>query len=102
MGLRVGETVGVKGRQLRVTPLDVDCVPRVREYLIGLARRGETVAYGGLKRELGLPHALNGLGRLLDLVAVDCRRRGEPSLAVLVVNAVTQEVGETTTVAGWT
>jgi hypothetical protein len=34
------------------------------------------------------------MGRLLDLLSVDCDRRGEPSLAAIVVNAVTGEIGD--------
>lgn len=33
------------------------------------------------------------MGRLLDVISEDCHLRGEPSLAALVVNAGTGEVG---------
>ncbi|WP_152975450.1 hypothetical protein [Rhodococcus rhodochrous] len=40
-----------------------------------------------------LPHATDGLGRVLDLLSEDCFRRGGPSLAALVVAQSTGEVG---------
>ena len=91
--LREGEKVVVKGRVVTVTPTAFDCLPRVRERLIEAARTRETVTYGELREELGLPYLVQGMGRLLDLVSVDCLRRGEPSLASMVVNASTGEVG---------
>ena len=91
--LRRGEKVAVKGRTVTVTPTAFECLPRVRERLVEAARAGETVTYGELREELGLPYLVQGMGRLLDLVSVDCLRRGEPSLASMVVNASTGEVG---------
>ncbi len=91
--LTLGERVAVKGATLTVTVKDVLWVPSVRDRLIELARRGETTTYGDLKANIGLPHAVHGLGRLLDLVAEDCARRGEPDLAALVVTKASAEVG---------
>lgn len=91
--LRRGEKVSMKGRTMTVTDLAVASLPGVRDHLVEIARSGETTTYGELKADLGLRHAPNGLGRLLDLLSEDCRRRGEPSLAALVVNAKTGEVG---------
>lgn len=51
------------------------CCRRSRSHLIEVARAGQTETYGDLKAVLGLPHARNGLGRLLDLMSEDCIRR---------------------------
>ncbi|GAB3928593.1 hypothetical protein GCM10029976_026680 [Kribbella albertanoniae] len=91
--LRVGEKLFIKEGRVSVTTLDAHWLPRIRGRLIEVAANGETITYGTLKQQLGLPHPPNGLGRLLDLLSVDCERRGEPSLASLVVNSGTGEVG---------
>lgn len=91
--LRIGERIPDKGKNLTVTKLDVQSLPRIRDHLISVARRRGTSTYGELKADAGLPHPANGLGRLLDVVGMDCKRRGEPDLAALVVNARTHEVG---------
>lgn len=83
----------VKGRSLTATPTAVECLPRVRRALIKVAKSRSTVTYGDLRAELALPYATNGMGRLLDLLSEDCVRRGVPSLASLVVNGSTGEVG---------
>ncbi|NHA70114.1 hypothetical protein [Phycicoccus flavus] len=93
LGVREGDRFDVKGKTYTVSTTAMACLPRVRIYLIGLARAGETTTYLDLKRDLDLPYAVNGLGWLLDVVTEDCRRRGEPSLASLVVTAGTGEVG---------
>jgi hypothetical protein len=90
---RVGDQVQIKGVTLTVSELDIAWLPRIRDHLIEHAAGGGTTTYGDLKRDLGLPHATNGLGRLLDLVGEDCARRDEPSLASLVVSRSTGEVG---------
>jgi hypothetical protein len=91
--LRPGEKVPMKGRNITVTPKAVEWLPHIRDHLIEVAEAGGTITYGGLKTDLGLPHPTNGLGRLLDLLSEDCFRRDEPSLASLVVNGSTGEVG---------
>ncbi|MEV0798238.1 hypothetical protein AB0I34_11150 [Kribbella sp. NPDC050281] len=91
--LNRGETLPIKGRNVTVTPADVEWLPRMRSYLIGVATTGGTATYGSMKTDLGIPHAINGLGRLLDLLSEDCLRRDEPSLASLVVSSTTGEVG---------
>lgn len=91
--LRAGDRVMVNGRLRNVTALDSVWAPRVRERLVELARGRSTTTYGALKEDLGLPHPANGFGRILDLVAEDCRRRGEPRLDALVVTVEHDEVG---------
>lgn len=68
----------------------------MRPYLIDIAAAGKTVTYGELVDVLDLPHAPNGLGRILDLFSEDCFRRqqAEPSLAALVVSQSTGDVGD--------
>ncbi|WNB87110.1 hypothetical protein [Cellulomonas sp. ATA003] len=91
--LRPGERLEVRGRAVTVTPTAFACLPPVRDRLVEAAVAGETVTYGELREELGLRYLVQGMGRLLDLLTEDCARRGEPSLASLVVNAATGEVG---------
>jgi hypothetical protein len=91
--LRVGDKVPMKGRNITVTPKAAEWLPRIRAQLIEVAQAGGTITYGGLKADVGMPHPTNGLGRLLDLLSEDCFRRKEPSLASLVVNGSTGEVG---------
>ena len=92
--LRRGERVPIKGRVVTVTDTAFEHLPDVRDYLREVARRRQTVTYGRLKADLDLPYLVQGMGRLLDLLSEDCRRRGEPSLAALVVNQATGEVGD--------
>ena len=93
VSLSLGEWFEVKGRRIRVTPMALQHLPSIRDELIDVARAGQTITYGELKERLNLPWAVNGLGRALDLLSVDCERRGEPSLAALVVTQGTGEVG---------
>ena len=92
--LRRGEKVVVNGRTRTVTDIAFGCLPRVRDRLVEAALARETVTYGELREELDLPYLVRAMGRFLDLLTEDCRRRGEPSLASLVVNASTGEVGD--------
>lgn len=91
--LNAGDHFGMKGRTVTVTKMQADVGQRVRDTLIDVAKRGATIKYGELKSIAGLSHPPNGMGRLLDVISEDCRLRGEPSLAPLVVNVGTQEVG---------
>jgi hypothetical protein len=89
----VGETVTTAKRRIHVSERDVESVALMREMLIEEARARATVTYGELVRDLALPTSPKGLGRLLDLLSEDCTRRGEPTLAAIVVTATTGEVG---------
>lgn len=91
--LREGDRFEAKGRTLRITRLDVALGPGARACLIEIAKQRGLVTYGEFKEAAGLPHAVNGIGRLLDVLSEDCRVRGEPSLAPIVINASTNEVG---------
>lgn len=88
-----GETVMTERRRFHVSPDDVDHVVSMRALLIEEAQAGTTITYGEVVRDLRLPVPPKGLGRLLVLLSEDCERRGEPSLAALVVRQSTGEVG---------
>ena len=89
-----GERVESKGRTHRVSEIDASSLTAIRPVLINIARHRTTITYGQLKAAAGLSHIPSGMGRLLDLAKIDCDRCGEPDLAALVVNSVTQEVGD--------
>ncbi len=92
--LNLGEKIAIKGRTVTVTDTAYEHLPRVRDYLIEVARSKGTTSYGDLVTDLQLPYHQSGLGRLLDLLWEDCNRRREPSLAAIVVSAATGEVGK--------
>jgi alkylated DNA nucleotide flippase Atl1 len=92
--LQVGESLERGEGRIRVSERDVRAVAAMREYLIVEARDGSTVTYGELVRDLGLSTPARGLGRLLVLLSEDCARRGEPTLAAIVVTRATGEVGD--------
>jgi hypothetical protein len=50
MMLRKGEKIAMKGRILTVTEVALDCLPRVRDHLIEMAKAGQTVTYGELRQ----------------------------------------------------
>lgn len=87
------EKVTVRGTSVTVTERAYAALPRLRAHLVVLAEQGGTTTYGALVRDLDLPYRPIGVGRLLDLLSVDCARRGEPDLAALVVSGATGEVG---------
>ena len=91
--LRVGEVVETARRRLHVRERDVVSLTAMRAMLIDEARAGATVTYGEVVRDLALPVPPKGLGRLLELLSEDCARRGEPTLAAIVVTQATGEVG---------
>lgn len=74
-----------------VTAQDIADVRAIRAILIPVARNIETITYQRLGELTGLNH--RRMGRPLDLLSLDCERRGEPSLAVLVVRKDTGRAG---------
>lgn len=92
--VRAGEWIAPVGgvRAVHVTPLMVEVLPALRSFLVDAARRGRTVTYGEASRAVDGAYPPQGMGRLLDVVAVDCGRRGEPRLDALVVTMSTREV----------
>jgi hypothetical protein len=89
-----GETVLTERRRFHVSRRDIDHVVAMRALLIVEAQAGTTITYGEVVRDLHLPVPPKGLGRLLVLLSEDCERRGEPTLAALVVRQSTGDVGE--------
>lgn len=81
------------GRRVTLTPLARATLDAIRPILVDTAAHRETITYGQLARASGGRYRPVGMGRLMDLVAMDCAERGEPSLAALVVSAATDEVG---------
>ena len=92
--LQVGETLASDTRRFRVSEGDVEAVAAMRGYLVDAAKARASVTYGELVRETGLSVPPRGLGRLLVLLSEDCARRGEPTLAAIVVTQSTGEVGD--------
>ena len=81
-------------RPVRVTPnMHAGLVP-LRQALIAAAAAGCTMTYGEASEASGRAYLPRGMGRMLDVVTEDCRRRDEPSLAALVVRKDEGEVGE--------
>ena len=93
--LDLGETFHRTGSLYdgHVTKTDLEWLPAARARLIQAAAQEATITYSKLKAEVGFAHPTHGVGRLLDLITIECGRRGEPSLAVIPVNAATGEVG---------
>jgi len=93
----VGEDVVIEfrdGKVITVTPHMHDALTRMRAALIATAQAGAATTYGKLVIATGGPYLAQGLGPALDVLSVDCERRGEPSLAALVVRGDTGEVGD--------
>ncbi|MEE6295314.1 hypothetical protein [Georgenia wangjunii] len=82
------------GATVRVTPHMHQALSRMRAVLIATARARATTSYGSLMEATGKPYLPQGLGRVLDVLTMDCARRGEPSLAALVVRRAEREVGD--------
>ena len=78
---------------VRVAPLMGRVLPTLREVLVDVARRQATITYGELATALDHAYLQQGLGPVLDVLAVDCTRRGEPRLDALVVSRGSGEVG---------
>ncbi|MDX5400176.1 MAG: hypothetical protein LPK92_10725 [Actinomycetes bacterium] len=93
----VGEEVALDfrgGRTVRVTPHMHEALARIRPALVATAQARAITTYKALNEATGRPYALAGLGPVLDVLRVDCSRRGEPSLPSLVVRKSTHEVGD--------
>lgn len=82
------------GATVRVTSHMHEALSRMRAALIATAQAGATTSYGSLMEATGKPYLPQGLGRVLDVLTVECARRGEPSLAALVVRRAEREVGD--------
>jgi hypothetical protein len=96
-GLRVTEgervaSTGRTGRQIRVTTLMFQVLPDLRGRLIEAARSGDTITYAEAAKAAGNRYLPQGMGPILDVLAADCARRGEPRLDALVVAKSSGEV----------
>ena len=97
--LVVGARYPVGERLRTLTPALARAVVMARRVLVDVAAQGEVVTYGELSEEIDGLVLPRHMGPLLHMLAHDCRERGEPSLAALVVSAATGEVG--TADEGW-
>jgi hypothetical protein len=81
------------GTSVRVSPLMIRVLPRLRALLVDAARRRATMTYREVAVALEHAYLQQGLGPVLDVLAEDCSRRGEPRLDALVVTVKQGEVG---------
>ena len=81
------------GAQVRVTQLRFESLRLLRPFLISVARNGTTITYGEASQAINENFFARGMGTLMDILSLDCQRRGEPSLAALVVRKDKGEVG---------
>lgn len=94
--VKAGDVVDIDfrpGTTVRVTDRMFTALRVLRTRLIEAARNGQTVTYQEAAAVTDNAYHPQGLGRLLDILSVDCQRRGEPSLAALVVQKRSGEVG---------
>lgn len=84
-------TVDDRGRTVTVTPHMLTALERMRAALITVAQLGATTTYKALTVSTGNAYPPRGFGPALDVLAVDCRNRGEPVLPALVVRAGRRE-----------
>lgn len=95
--MSVGEEVTLEfrgGRAVRVTPHMHAALERIRPALVATAQARAITTYKALNEAAGNPYALASLAAVLDVLRVECARRGEPPLPSLVVRASTHEVGD--------
>lgn len=81
------------GLTVRVSPLMIQVLPRLRALLVDAAQRHTTLTYREVALALEHAYLQQGLGPVLDVLAEDCSRRGEPRLDALVVTVKQGEVG---------
>ncbi|MGQ7297893.1 hypothetical protein [Quadrisphaera sp. KR29] len=92
--LRLGEWLDRPGKKrARVTPHRWDRLPLLRAALIDAARQRRRLTYEEASAASDGIARPQGMGEVLFLIGEDCRRRGEPDLAALVVEKGTREVG---------
>ena len=82
--IRRGEVVETERGPIKATAADVAWLRHVRAFLLEVFAQQRHVDAAELKEHVGFPHELDEVGPLLDLLAEDCTRRGEPSLTALV------------------
>lgn len=86
-----GDVVSIPWRperpEVHVTEHMVAALERIRPALVTVAQLETTTTYGALMEATGHPYLPQGLGPVLDVLSLDCKERGEPSLPALVVGA---------------
>ncbi|WP_174190055.1 hypothetical protein [Nocardia barduliensis] len=91
--IQVGERYHrLGGKTRRATRHQVETVPAARAALIAVAQLGEKITYTDLAAAIGA-YSYRNIGMLLDAVAVDCEKRGEPNLPAIAVTVATGEPG---------
>ena len=96
--IRHGQVIETESGPIKVTAVDLAWVRQIRSFLLAVFAQQGRVDAAELKELVGLPHQLDEVARLLELLTADCTRRGEPSLADLVegVPEAAEQVGEPT------
>lgn len=82
--IRRGEAVETTLGLIKASAADVAWLRPIRAFLLGVFAEQRQIDAAQLKEQVGFPHELHDVARLLVLLAEDCARRGEPSLADLV------------------
>ena len=82
--IRRGEVVQTERGPIKATAADLTWLRQIRAFLLEVFAQQRRVDAAELKEQVGLPHQLDEVGRLLELLTEDCTRRGEPSLSALV------------------
>jgi hypothetical protein len=82
--IRRGEVVETELGPIKATAADVPWLRQIRAFLLEVFAQQGHVDAVELKEQVGFPHQLSEVGRLLELLTEDCTRRGEPSLSTLV------------------
>ncbi len=97
MAINLGETLTFSWRPGYTVTVDqrlLDALAKARAALIAVACTGGTITYTGLERCLeDSKYSHRNFWGLLDAISLDCERRGEPSLAVLVTRKGVGNVG---------
>ena len=82
--IRRGQVIETDSGPIKATAGDLAWLRQIRSFLLAVFAQQGHVDAAELKELVGLPHQLDDLGPLLQLLTHDCTRRGEPSLADLV------------------
>jgi hypothetical protein len=82
--IRRGEVIETGRGPIKATATDLAWLRQIRAFLLAVFAQQRHVDAADLKEHVGLPHQLEEVARLLELLTQDCTRRGEPSLTDLV------------------
>ncbi|MCZ4548175.1 hypothetical protein BS618_32625 [Rhodococcus erythropolis] len=88
-------TIPWKGNaEVTITELLSTTLDAARSVLVDVAKSGKKITYGELAKRSGTGYPAQSMGKVLDVLSLDCSDRGEPSLAPIVVRAATDEVAD--------